>query len=103
VRAERAVIDKLEERLKGRLAPLDGTALLNEVERAPKRQMRQAKVQERTQLTQYALCRLVEPAGAGWTDAAPALPKGRAQQRALSHRQGTGAAAQHVADLRRHH
>ena len=98
VRTERAVIDKFEERLKGRLSPLGGTHVLNEVERAPKRQMRQAQVQECTQLTQYTLCRLVEPAGAGW--AAPCQKDGRNNVLLITangpanHGQRTGAARQ---------
>jgi DNA-binding MarR family transcriptional regulator len=34
--------------------------VLNEVDRAPKSMLRQAEVQERTQLAQYTMCRLVD-------------------------------------------
>jgi DNA-binding MarR family transcriptional regulator len=61
LRTERTLIDKVEERLKhAGLPPLDWYHVLNEVERAPKSRLRQAQVQERTQLAQYTLCRVVD-------------------------------------------
>ena len=50
LRTERTLIDKVE----------DWFHVLNEVDRAPKSMLRQAQVQERTQLAQYTLCRLVD-------------------------------------------
>jgi len=61
LRTERTLIDKVEERLKrAGLPPLDWYHVLNEVDRAPKSRLRQAQVQERTQLAQYTMCRLVD-------------------------------------------
>ena len=61
LRTERTLIDKVEERLKrAALPPLDCYHVLSEVERAPKGMLRQAQVQERTQLAQYTMCRLVD-------------------------------------------
>ena len=61
LRTERTLIDKVEERLKrAGLPPLDWYHVLNEVDRAPKGRLRQAQVQERTQLAQYTMCRLVD-------------------------------------------
>ena len=61
VRTKKAVSDKIEERLKGAgLPPLDWYHVLHEVDRSPKGMMRQSGVQNRTQLAQYNLCRLVD-------------------------------------------
>jgi DNA-binding MarR family transcriptional regulator len=61
VRTERSLRDKVEEALKGaRLPPLDWYHVLHEVERAPRGMMRQTGVQDRTQLAQYNVCRLVD-------------------------------------------
>ena len=61
LRTERTLIDKVEERLKrAGLPPLDWYHVLNEVDRAPKSRLRQAQVQERIQLAQYTMCRLVD-------------------------------------------
>ena len=61
VRAERALLDKVEEALKvERLPPLDWYHVLHELERAPKGMLRQTGVQARTQLAQYNVCRLVD-------------------------------------------
>ena len=61
LRTERTLVDKVEECLKrAGLPPLAYYHVLNEVERAPKRMLRQAQVQESTRLPQYTLCRLVD-------------------------------------------
>src|SRR5262245_42650333 len=61
LRTERTLIDKVEERLKrAGLPPLDWYHVLNEVDRAPKRMLRQVQVQERTLLAQYTMCRLLD-------------------------------------------
>jgi DNA-binding MarR family transcriptional regulator len=61
VRTERSLRDKVEEALKAaRLPPLDWYHVLHEVERAPKGMLRQTGVQDRTQLAQYNVCRLVD-------------------------------------------
>jgi DNA-binding MarR family transcriptional regulator len=61
VRTEKALVDKVEERLKSAgFPPLDWYHVLYEVDRTPKGMMRQSGVQERTQLAQYNVCRLVD-------------------------------------------
>jgi len=61
VRAERALLDKVEEKLKqAGLPPLDWYHVLHEVERSPRGVMRQSGVQDRTQLAQYNVCRMVD-------------------------------------------
>ena len=61
VRTEKALVDKVEERLKREgFPPLDWYHVLYEVERAPKGMLRQSGVQDRTQLAQYNVCRLVD-------------------------------------------
>jgi DNA-binding MarR family transcriptional regulator len=61
VRAERTLLDKVEENLKqAGLPPLDWYHVLHEVERSPKGVMRQSGVQDRTQLAQYNVCRMVD-------------------------------------------
>src|SRR5262247_4359058 len=61
LRTERTLIDKVEERLKrAGLPPLDWYHVLYEVDRTPKGMMRQSGVQDRTQLAQYNVCRLVD-------------------------------------------
>lgn len=61
VRTERSLVDKVELELKrAGLPPLDCYHVLNEVERTPKGLLRQADVQDRTQLAQYTLCRLLD-------------------------------------------
>jgi DNA-binding MarR family transcriptional regulator len=60
VRIERALLDKVEEDLKrARLPPLDWYHALNAIARSPKGMLRQTSVQDRTQLAQYNVCRLV--------------------------------------------
>jgi DNA-binding MarR family transcriptional regulator len=61
VRTEKAVSDKIEERFKSAgLPPLDWFHVLHEVDRSPKGMMRQSSVQNRTQIAQYNVCRLVD-------------------------------------------
>ena len=61
VRTERTLLDKVEEDLKrARLPPLDWYHVLHEIDRSPKGMMRQTGVQDRTQLAQYNVCRLVD-------------------------------------------
>src|SRR5262245_7792069 len=61
VRTEKALVHKVEERLKAEGFPaLDWYHALYEVERAPKGMLRQSGVQDRTQLAQYNVCRLVD-------------------------------------------
>ena len=61
VRTEKALVDKVEERLKrAGFPPLDWYHVLYEVDRSPQGMLRQAGVQDRTQLAQYNVCRLVD-------------------------------------------
>ena len=61
VRTQRTLLDKVEEALKrARLPPLDWYHVLYEIDRAPKGMLRQTGVQDRTQLAQYNVCRLVD-------------------------------------------
>jgi DNA-binding MarR family transcriptional regulator len=61
VRTERTLLDKVEESLKqASLPPLDWYHVLHEVDRSPKGMLRQSGVQDRTQLAQYNVCRLVD-------------------------------------------
>jgi MarR family protein len=61
VRAEKTLVQKVEERLKAEgFPPIDWYHVLHEVERAPKGMLRQSGVQDRTQLAQYNVCRLVD-------------------------------------------
>jgi DNA-binding MarR family transcriptional regulator len=61
VRTEKALVHKVEERLKAEgFPPLDWYHVLYEVERTPKGMLRQSGVQDRTQLAQYNVCRLVD-------------------------------------------
>lgn len=61
VRTEKAVSDTLEERLKSAgLPPLDWYHVLHELDRTPKGMLRQSGVQNRTQIAQYNVCRLVD-------------------------------------------
>lgn len=61
VRTEKALVDKVEERLKSAgFPPLDWYHVLYEVDRTPKGMLRQSGVQDRTQLAQYNVCRLVD-------------------------------------------
>jgi DNA-binding MarR family transcriptional regulator len=61
LRVEKVLVQKAEERLKAAgLPPLDWYHVLYEVERAPKGMLRQSGVQDRTQLAQYNVCRLVD-------------------------------------------
>ena len=61
VRAERTLLDRVEENLKqAELPPLDWYQVLHEVDRSPKGMLRQSGVQDRTQLAQYNVCRLVD-------------------------------------------
>ena len=56
VRTEKAVSDRIEERLKGAGLPsLDWFHVLHEVDRSPKGMMRQSSVQIRTQIAQYSV------------------------------------------------
>ena len=93
VRTESALLDKVEEALKrARLPPLDWYHVLHEIDRAPKGMLRQTGVQDRTQLAQYNVCRLVDRLRARGPGRAPPVPARRPQQRARHHRQGPGAA-----------
>jgi DNA-binding MarR family transcriptional regulator len=61
VRTERALLDKVEDALKrARLPPVDWYHVLHEIEASPKGMLRQTGVQDRTQLAQYNVCRLVD-------------------------------------------
>jgi DNA-binding MarR family transcriptional regulator len=61
VRLERALFAKVEEQLKrAGLPPLDWYHVLHEIDAAPKGMLRQNSVQDRTQMAQYNLCRLVD-------------------------------------------
>jgi DNA-binding MarR family transcriptional regulator len=61
VRVERALVQKVEERLKAAgFPPLDWYHVLYEVEGGPRGMLRQSGVQDRTQLAQYNVCRLVD-------------------------------------------
>ena len=61
VRTQRTLLDKVEDNLKrAGLPPLDWYHVLHEVDRSPKGMMRQSGVQNRTQLAQYNVCRLVD-------------------------------------------
>jgi len=61
VRTERTLLDKVEEELKrAHLPPIDWYHVLHEIDRAPKGMLRQTGVQDRTQLAQYNVCRLVD-------------------------------------------
>ncbi len=61
MRTEKAVSDDVEERLKGAgLPPLDWYHVLFELDRSPKGMLRQSGVQNRTQIAQYNVCRLVD-------------------------------------------
>jgi DNA-binding MarR family transcriptional regulator len=61
VRTERTLIDKVEVELKrAGLPPPDCYHVLYEVERSPRGLIRQSDVQDRTQLAQYTLCRLLD-------------------------------------------
>src|SRR5262245_34099214 len=61
VRTERTLLDRVEDELKrAGLPPLDWYHVLYEVERSPKGMLRQSDVQERTQLAQYTMCRLID-------------------------------------------
>jgi DNA-binding MarR family transcriptional regulator len=61
VRVEKTLLDRIEERLKrDGLPPLDWYHVLHEVDRAPKGMLRQSNVQDKTQLAQYNVCRLVD-------------------------------------------
>lgn len=61
VRTEKAVSERIEDRLKGAgLPPLDWYHVLHEIDRSPKGMLRQSSVQNRTQLAQYNVCRLVD-------------------------------------------
>ena len=93
VRTERALLDKVEEALKrARLPPLDWYHVLHEIDRAPKGMLRQTGVQDRTQLAQYNVCRLVDRLRARRPGRAPPMPARRPQQCARHHRQGAGVA-----------
>ena len=61
VRTERTLLDQVEEDLKrAQLPPLDWYHVLHEIDGSPKGMMRQTGVQDRTQLAQYNVCRLVD-------------------------------------------
>jgi DNA-binding MarR family transcriptional regulator len=61
VRTEKALSDQIEERLKTAGFPgLDWYHVLHEIDRSPKGMMRQSGVQNRTQIAQYNVCRLVD-------------------------------------------
>jgi DNA-binding MarR family transcriptional regulator len=61
VRTEKVLVRKVEEQLRAAgFPPLDWYHVLYEVERAPRGMLRQSGVQDRTQLAQYNVCRLVD-------------------------------------------
>jgi DNA-binding MarR family transcriptional regulator len=61
VRTRRTLLDKVEDHLKrAGLPPLDWYHVLYEVDCSPKGMMRQSGVQNRTQIAQYNVCRLVD-------------------------------------------
>jgi len=61
VRIEKALIGKVEEALKeAGFPPLDWYHALYAVDRSPKGMLRQSGVQDRVQLAQYNVCRLVD-------------------------------------------
>lgn len=61
VRTERALRDKVEEDLKrAKLPPSDWYHVLHEIDASPQGMLRQTGVQDRTQLAQYNVCRLVD-------------------------------------------
>lgn len=61
VRTERSLRDKVEDALKrAGMPPLEWYHVLHEIDRAPKGMLRQTGVQDRTQLAQYNVCRLVD-------------------------------------------
>lgn len=61
VRTEKTLVDKVEERLKqAGFPPLDWYHVLHEIDRSPKGMLRQNNVQDRTQIAQYNVCRLVD-------------------------------------------
>jgi DNA-binding MarR family transcriptional regulator len=61
VRTEKALADKVEEQLKSAgFPPLDWYHVLHEVDSSPKGMIRQSGVQNRTQIAQYNVCRLVD-------------------------------------------
>ena len=61
LRIERVLVHKAEERLKAAgFPPVEWYHVLYEVERAPRGVLRQSGVQDRTQLAQYNVCRLVD-------------------------------------------
>ena len=97
VRIEKALVHKVEESLKAAgFPPLDWYHVLYEVERTPKGALRQSGVQDRTQLAQYNVCRLVdrlEREGLverrqceldGRNNVLVITPKGRALRRSMS-------------------
>ena len=62
VRTEKALSDQIEERFEERRPSRRWTGIhvLHEVDRSPKGMMRQSGVQNRTQIAQYNVCRLVD-------------------------------------------
>jgi DNA-binding MarR family transcriptional regulator len=61
LRTEKALVQRAEARLKAAGLPtLEWYHVLYEVERAPEGMLRQSGVQDRTQLAQYNVCRLVD-------------------------------------------
>ena len=61
VRTERTLLDRVEEDLKrAGLPPLDWYHVLHEIDCSPKGMLRQTGVQDKTQLAQYNVCRLVD-------------------------------------------
>jgi DNA-binding MarR family transcriptional regulator len=61
VRTERALLEQAEEQLKhAGFPPLAWYHVLHEIDRSPKGMLRQSGVQDRTQLAQYNVCRLVD-------------------------------------------
>jgi DNA-binding MarR family transcriptional regulator len=61
VRTERTLLDKVEEDLKrAKLPPSDWYHVLHEIDASPQGMLRQTGVQDRTQLAQYNVCRLVD-------------------------------------------
>ena len=61
VRSERTLLDRVEEHLKrAKLPPSDWYHVLHEIDASPQGMLRQTGIQDRTQLAQYNVCRLVD-------------------------------------------
>ena len=104
VRTEKALFDKVEERMKDAgFPPLDWYHVLHEIDRSPKGMMRQSGVQDRTQLAQYNVCRLADRLEREGLVERHRVRDRRPQQCPGHHCQGAGLAPGHVAGLCRCH